>query len=105
MSSCGWVPISHEDEFRRQVEDAGNEVLLVQRAIRAPGHYTNLSDQEQNGTLGNLFEWVERGVKPKGEDLSLPLAEEVGAGLHRFYSRGRPGSQSIPDRKYSLAGA
>ena len=70
----GWVPISGMQTFRRLADDAGNGDLLVQRAVRAPGH-CDFSDQEMIAATEALANWVENGVKPQGEDILGPLED------------------------------
>jgi hypothetical protein len=70
----GWVPISGVQAFRRLAEAAGNGDLLVQRAVRAPGH-CDFSDREFIRVAEDLTNWVENGVKPEGEDILGPLED------------------------------
>jgi hypothetical protein len=70
----GWVPISEVQAFRRLAEAAGNGDLVVQRAVRAPGH-CDFSDEELIRAAEDLMNWVEKGVKPEGEDILGPLED------------------------------
>jgi pimeloyl-ACP methyl ester carboxylesterase len=63
-----FVPISLEQTYRRRVEAAGRGDLLVQRAIRRPGH-CNFSEQEREAAFDDLVTWVRDGAKPAGDDL------------------------------------
>lgn len=85
----GWVPISLEDEFRRIVEAAGNGDMLVQRAVRASGH-CDFSAQEIAAAAADLFNWVEDGIKPAGEEISPPL-EDAGLDFTQPLRDGDPG--------------
>ncbi len=70
----GWVPISEVQAFRRLAEAADNGDLVVQRAVRAPGH-CDFSDGELSRAAEDLMNWVENGVKPEGEDILGPLED------------------------------
>ncbi len=63
-----FVPISIEQEYRRAVDAAGAGDLLVQRAIRRPGHCAITAAERERG-FADLVNWVETGQKPAGEDL------------------------------------
>jgi pimeloyl-ACP methyl ester carboxylesterase len=63
------VPIDQQHTLRRAVESAGKGDLLVQRAIRAPEHCGFMESEWARG-LEDLRAWVERGVRPDGEDLT-----------------------------------
>jgi len=62
-----FVPVHNEIEYARRVADRGNSDLLVQRAIRGVNH-CGFTGIELATALGDLFEWVETGVKPEGDD-------------------------------------
>lgn len=78
---------SESQEIRRRVEAAGNEDLLVQRAVQSPFHCFSrgLSALELQQGFEDLVAWVEQGKKPEGEDL---LGEVSDAG-DRFTSAPR----------------
>ncbi len=63
-----FVPIEMQQIYAREVIGNGDGDLLVQRAIRDVGHCTFTSAELQQ-TYTDLFDWVEHGVKPTGEDL------------------------------------
>jgi pimeloyl-ACP methyl ester carboxylesterase len=63
-----FVPIEMERIYAREVIDNGRGDLLVQRAIRDIGH-CSFTGAELRQAYSDLFEWVENGVKPAGEDL------------------------------------
>ena len=69
-----FVPISQEQYYREQVEDAGKGDLLVQRAIRAGGH-CKFSGPELTTAFDDLVAWVRDGDKPAGEDLMGDLTD------------------------------
>lgn len=85
----GWVPISAMQDFRRLAEAAGNDDLLVQRAVRAPGH-CDFTDQELTTATEDLTNWVENGAKPEGEDIQGPL-EDAGLDFTDPIREGDPG--------------
>ena len=72
----GLVPFSGMQLFRGLADAASNGDLLVQRAIRAPGH-CDFSEQELTRALEDLVNWVENGIKAKGEDVLGP-AQDLG---------------------------
>jgi pimeloyl-ACP methyl ester carboxylesterase len=63
-----FVPIEMEQIYAREVVDNGRGDLLVQRAIRDIGH-CSFTGAELQQAYSDLFEWVENGVRPAGEDL------------------------------------
>lgn len=68
-----FVPIWNEQQYAERAEAAGAGDLLVQRAIRAPGH-CNFSDAELTTAWEDLRDWVEDGDRPAGEDLRGDLS-------------------------------
>jgi pimeloyl-ACP methyl ester carboxylesterase len=72
-----WVPLSLEQSYRRRTIAAGTDNLLVQRVTRAPGHCgfeTAVSAQ----AFDDLVAWIERGVRPVGEDVLAPDLSRIG---------------------------
>jgi len=69
-----FVPISHEQSYRKKVETAGKGDLLVQRAIRSGGH-CKFSAEEMTTAFTDLVAWVSDGKKPKGDDLLGDLSD------------------------------
>lgn len=63
-----FVPVEMEQIYARRVAANGASDLLVQRAIRDVGHCT-FSPAEWQQSFTDLFDWVETGVRPAGEDL------------------------------------
>ena len=59
-------------EDLRRVRAAGDETNLVQRAVRRAGH-CDFSLSESIRTLLDMTDWVGRGLRPEGEDLSGDL--------------------------------
>ena len=72
-----WVPMSLEQDYRRKAIAAGADHLLVQRAIRRPGH-CGFSSEERIRAFEDLVAWIERGVMPEGDDLLNPDMATVG---------------------------
>ena len=72
---------------------AGDSQYLVQRAIRSAGH-CNFSDTEITTAWNDLVNWVEHGVKPKGDDLSGSLAD-IGKQFTNPLRSGDPGQTTV----------
>lgn len=62
-----FVPVLNEIEYARRVAARGNADLLVQRAVRGVGH-CDITAMEFSTAFVDLINWVEAGVKPKGDD-------------------------------------
>ncbi len=86
-----FVPISQAQEYQRSVDAAGKSDLLVQRAIRAPGHCT-FSESEIETAFRDLMNWVESGERPAGEDITGDLSD-IG---REFTNPLRPGDPGTP---------
>jgi len=84
-----FVPISLEQEYRSIVDTAGRGDLLVQRAVRRPGHCA-FTEEERARAFDDLVAWVETGARPAGEDLSGSLAN-VGLEFTQPLEEGDPG--------------
>jgi pimeloyl-ACP methyl ester carboxylesterase len=69
-----FVPISNEISYLEKAKESGTDDLLVQRAIRAPGH-CQFSDDELLTAWDDLRDWVEEGDKPAGDDLAGDLSD------------------------------
>jgi pimeloyl-ACP methyl ester carboxylesterase len=89
-----FVPISLEQSYARLVEGAGAGDLLVQRAIRRPGH-CNFTEDERRRAFDDLVGWVEQGARPAGDDLSGDL-REAGRAFTEPPTDGDPGGESTP---------
>ncbi len=66
-----YVPFHMEQIYRQRASAKGNGDRLVQRAIRAPGH-CDFTVSEQARAFTDLVNWVEKGVKPAGDDVLTP---------------------------------
>jgi hypothetical protein len=63
-----WVPLSLEQSYRRRTIAAGTDQLLVQRVMRAPSH-CGFDGEMREQAFDDLVAWIERGVRPAGEDV------------------------------------
>ena len=72
-----WVPLSLEQAYRRRTIAAGTEHLLVQRVMRAPSH-CGLYGETREQAFDDLVAWIERGVRPEGEDVLAGDLSRVG---------------------------
>jgi len=72
-----WVPLSLEQSYRRRTIAAGTNHLLVQRVIRAPSH-CGFENQIREQAFDDLVTWVERGVRPVGEDVLARDLSRIG---------------------------
>jgi pimeloyl-ACP methyl ester carboxylesterase len=63
-----FVPFTLEQQYRRLTLAAGTSDLLVQRAIRRPAH-CQFEGAELTRAFDDLVAWIERGVKPEGDDV------------------------------------
>jgi hypothetical protein len=72
-----WVPLSLEQSYRRRTIAAGTDHLLVQRAYRA-GSHCGVDGNIRRQAFDDLVAWIERGVRPKGEDVLAPDLSRIG---------------------------
>ena len=72
-----WVPLSLEQSYRRRTIAAGTDHLLVQRVIRSPGH-CGVDGNTREQAFDDLVAWIERGVRPQGEDVLAPDLSRIG---------------------------
>ena len=63
-----FVPIEMAQHYAREVQRNGRSDLLVERAIRDVGH-CSFTEAEWERSYQDLFNWVETGTRPPGEDL------------------------------------
>lgn len=66
-----FVPIIMEQIYRQRAEANQTDDLLVQRAVRAPGH-CDFTDAEFADTLDAMLQWEQGGPKPGGDDWLTP---------------------------------
>jgi hypothetical protein len=62
------VPFRLEQEYRRRAEKAGTSHLLVQRAVRWPGH-CGIDNAVRAPAFDDLVAWIEHGAVPAGDDV------------------------------------
>ena len=72
-----WVPLSLEQSYRRRTIAAGTDHLLVQRVVRAPSH-CGVDGETREQAFDDLVAWIERGVRPQGEDVLAPDLSRIG---------------------------
>lgn len=72
------VPFSLQQDYRRKTIAAGTDHLLVQRAIRWPGHYIFMDGSERERAFDDLVGWIERGVRPDGDDVLAADLSSIG---------------------------
>ena len=72
-----WVPLSLEQSYRRRTIAAGTSHLLVQRVMRAPSH-CGYDGEMRERAFDDLVAWIERGVRPEGEDVLAPDLSRIG---------------------------
>ena len=72
-----WVPLSLEQSYKRRTIRAGTEHLLVQRAVRAPSH-CGVDGDTRRQAFDDLVAWIERGIRPDGEDLLAADLSRIG---------------------------
>jgi pimeloyl-ACP methyl ester carboxylesterase len=85
----GQVPIEQARILRRRVDGADAADLLVQRVIRDAGH-CGFTSSEWVASFDALVEWVEKGVKPRGNDV---LTDDLEAPQPKFELQPRPGTR------------
>ena len=71
-----YVPFVHQQLYRERAIEHENADLLVQRAIRAPGH-CDFSGAEIATAVGDFLAWVNEGDKPAGDDDAILEPESV----------------------------
>jgi pimeloyl-ACP methyl ester carboxylesterase len=72
-----WVPLSLEQSYKRRTIAAGTDHLLVQRVVRAPSH-CGVDGDTRRQAFDDLVAWIERGVRPDGEDVLASDLSRVG---------------------------
>ena len=72
-----WVPLSLEQSYRRRTIAAGTDHLLVQRVLRA-GSHCGFDGEMREQAFDDLVAWMERGVRPQGEDVLATDLSRIG---------------------------
>ncbi|MEA2362010.1 MAG: hypothetical protein QOD71_1155 [Thermoleophilaceae bacterium] len=91
----GQVPIEQARILRRRVHAAGRDRLLVQRVIRDPGH-CGFTTTEWAASLEALIDWVERGARPKGNDVLVRHLNDLRRRFERSPRPGTPEADAVP---------
>ena len=84
------MPFVLQQQYRRRTLAAGTADLLVQRAVRWPGHCT-FDSEIRDGAFDDLVAWIEKGVKPAGDDV---LASDPTALGRRWTPRPHPADRA-----------
>ena len=63
-----FVPFNNEVAYYNDVAKRGRSHLLVQRAIRGSGHCGFTTAEYEQG-FSDLVDWVEKGVRPEGDNV------------------------------------
>ncbi len=71
------VPFRLQQDYRRRALAAGTSQLLVQRAVRWPGH-CSFDGTVREQAFDDLVGWIERGVVPPGDDVLAPDVSKLG---------------------------
>jgi len=72
-----WAPLYLEQSYRRRTIAAGTGHLLVQRVVRAPSH-CGVDGETREQAFADLVAWIERGVRPAGDDVLAADLSRVG---------------------------
>jgi dienelactone hydrolase len=72
-----WVPLSLEQSYRRRTIAAGADHLLVQRVMQA-GSHCGFDGEMRQQAFDDLVAWMERAVRPQGEDVLAPDLSHIG---------------------------
>jgi len=78
-----WVPLSLEQSYRRRTIAAGTDHLLVQRVMRA-GSHCGFDGEMREQAFDDLVAWIERGVRPAGEDVLASDLSRIGVRWTRY---------------------
>ena len=71
------MPLSLEQSYRRRAVAADTDHLLVQRVIRASSH-CGFDGETRERAFDDLVAWIERGVRPEGEDVLARDLSRIG---------------------------
>ncbi len=89
------VPFGNQQTYRKNAIDRGSDGLLVQRAVRAPGH-CDFSAQEITRAITDWLGWVNGGAKPEGDGVQDPVQIADPAYGCTFTEPLRPGDSGCP---------
>jgi pimeloyl-ACP methyl ester carboxylesterase len=62
------APFRLQQDYRRRTDKAGRSDLLVQRAVRWPGH-CGMENAVREPAFDDLVVWIEKGIVPAGDDV------------------------------------
>jgi hypothetical protein len=62
------APFRLEQDYRRRTDKAGTSHLLVQRAVRWPGH-CGIENAVREPAFDDLVAWIDKGIVPEGDDV------------------------------------
>ncbi len=85
-----YVPFRHGQIYRERAAANGNDIWLVQRAIRSPGH-CDYTPQEQINAFADMVAWEQGGPKPAGDDFLNPATVAADNFGCQFSTADRPG--------------
>jgi hypothetical protein len=88
-TSDGWVPFAHQQDYRRKAIASGTGHLLVQRAVRWPGH-CNFEGEDREQAFNDLVRWMETGVAGHSSPASSRTATTCWATRHASACAGLP---------------
>jgi len=91
------VPWSNQQAYRRRTVAAGTAHLLVQRAVRWPGH-CGFDGEEREQAFDDLVAWIEKGIKPDGDDVLAADVSTLGLRWTRIRHPEDPVQRREPSR-------
>ena len=94
----GRVPWSLQQAYRRRTLAAGTAHLLVQRAVRWPGHCA-FDGEVREQAFDDLVAWIEQGTKPDGDDVLAADVSTLGLRWTPLRHPEDPAQRREPSRK------
>ena len=94
----GRVPWSNQQAYRRRTVAAGTAHLLVQRAVRWPGHCV-FDGEVREQAFDDLVAWIEKGTKPDGDDVLAADVSTLGLRWTRIRHPEDPVQRREPSQK------
>ena len=89
-----YVPFVHEQVYRQRADANGSGDMLVQRAVRAPGH-CDFTQAERQEAFDAMIDWEQNSVKPAGDDVSRTAVADADYGC-QFTTADRQGIAACP---------
>jgi pimeloyl-ACP methyl ester carboxylesterase len=90
-----YVAFHNQRLIRRMVEDAGRGDLLVQLGVQGPRH-CGFVQSEWERAFELLRGWVERGIKPEGEDVFAADLSQIGEAFTAAPRPSSPPADAVP---------